>query len=319
MSLMLLLLAVLCAGTMGYAIQRGATCMVAAVDEVVNHRRATRLLSLIEAAAVVSGGLLLWRFLGHLPMQPSQFAVGVATILGGMLLGLGAFTARSCVFGAIARLGSGEWAYFLVPVGYFLGCVVFTSLVSQPQMAAAGMSPLFDIATILTLPIAGWAAFRLVVLTRHARTGKLAEHVWSPHIATAIIGLTFVIMLIAVGPWSYTEYLAEAARGMPRDAFSRSILLLSLLGGAILGGWTAGRIRTVPITAGSVVRCLLGGALMGLGSLMIPGGNDGLILVGIPLLHPYAWVALATMFATIAVSMITAKQLSYLAASKEKA
>ena len=42
---------------------------------------------------------------------------------------------------------------------------------------------------------------------------------------------------------------------------------------------------------------------MGWGSLLIPGGNDGLILVGMPLLWPYAWVAFATMCVTIGVAL----------------
>jgi len=43
---------------------------------------------------------------------------------------------------------------------------------------------------------------------------------------------------------------------------------------------------------------------MGWGSLLIPGGNDGLILVGMPLLWPYAWVAFAAMCATIAAALV---------------
>ena len=42
---------------------------------------------------------------------------------------------------------------------------------------------------------------------------------------------------------------------------------------------------------------------MAFGSLLIPGGNDGLILVGMPLLWPYAWAAFATMCLTIAAAM----------------
>jgi toxin CptA len=38
---------------------------------------------------------------------------------------------------------------------------------------------------------------------------------------------------------------------------------------------------------------------MGWGSLLLPGGNDGLILVGMPLAWPYAWLAFATMCVTI--------------------
>ena len=43
------LAAAVCVGLMGYAIQRGATCTVAAMDEVVTKRTGRRLLSLLEA------------------------------------------------------------------------------------------------------------------------------------------------------------------------------------------------------------------------------------------------------------------------------
>jgi toxin CptA len=49
-----------------------------------------------------------------------------------------------------------------------------------------------------------------------------------------------------------------------------------------------------------LARCLSGGILMGAGSLAIPGGNDGLVLTGLPLLWPHAWIAFATMCVSIA-------------------
>jgi toxin CptA len=42
---------------------------------------------------------------------------------------------------------------------------------------------------------------------------------------------------------------------------------------------------------------------MAWGSLLIPGSNDGLILIGIPLLRPYAWLAFATMCVTVAAAL----------------
>ena len=73
---------------------------------------------------------------------------------------------------------------------------------------------------------------------------------------------------------------------------------------AAWGGWTAGRFRSTRITAGQLLRCLAGGVLMGWGSLLIPGGNDGLILVGMPLLRPYAWVAFLAMCASIVTALL---------------
>ncbi len=46
---------------------------------------------------------------------------------------------------------------------------------------------------------------------------------------------------------------------------------------------------------------------MGWGSLLIPGGNDGLILVGIPLLWPYAWLAFFTMCVVIGIALVVEK------------
>jgi toxin CptA len=42
---------------------------------------------------------------------------------------------------------------------------------------------------------------------------------------------------------------------------------------------------------------------MAWGSLLIPGSNDGLILIGMPLLRPYAWLAFATMCVTVALAL----------------
>ena len=81
------------------------------------------------------------------------------------------------------------------------------------------------------------------------------------------------------------------------------MLAICLLAGAIVGGWTAGRFRPLRADAISAVRCLAGGALMGWGSLLIPGSNDGLILVGLPMLWPYAWAAVLTMCASIGIAL----------------
>src|SRR5947209_2838997 len=84
-------LAALCAVSMGYAIQRGATCTVAAVDEITTRRTFRRLESLLEASVWVAGGLLVAQSLQMLPNMPAGYASSVWTIAGGVLLGLGAW------------------------------------------------------------------------------------------------------------------------------------------------------------------------------------------------------------------------------------
>ena len=299
--------ALLCAGLMGYAIQRGATCTVAAMDEIVNHRRATRLVAIAEASIWVTGGLLLASLFGVLPMRPASYAVTGWTLLGGMLLGYGAYVNRACVFGAIARIGSGEWAYLMTPIGFFIGCWLIAVSGTGRAMRFGAVSLIFDASRLLLpflLALAGWRLWQAALAVRRER---FAAHVWAPHHATALIGITFVIMLLTVGAWAYTDVLAQIAHGMTAMVSSGLILLLALFAGALLGGWTAGRLSLRKPSLADIVRCLVGGLLMGWGSSLIPGGNDGLILIGLPLLLPYAWLAFGAMCVTITAAMVVAK------------
>ena len=99
-----------------------------------------------------------------------------------------------------------------------------------------------------------------------------------------------------MGPSSTVQRASVSCQG-------RLSLAACLLAGAIVGGWTAGRFRPLRLDAASALRCLAGGALMGWGSLLIPGSNDGLILVGLPMLWPYAWAAFLTMCVSIGIAL----------------
>lgn len=310
------LMAALCAATMGFAIQRGATCTVAAVDDVIQRRSASRLIALGEASMWVAGGLIVAQHLRWLAHAPAGYALTGWTVLGAALLGLGAFVNRACVFGAIARLGSGEWAYVATPLGFYFGCLSVSALFSPPV-------PHVLVSGSIVLAAPGWAAWLVMALLAWRiaqpllKTGRaplrqtVARHLWAPHTATTIIGITFLAMLLLAGAWAYTDVLSELAHGMMHSVLARALLLLCLLVGAVLGGWTAGRFRHTPVNALTVLRCLAGGVLMGWGSLLIPGGNDGLILVGMPLLWPYAWVAFATMCVLIGAAQWLQRRVSW--------
>jgi len=314
--------AAICAGLMGYAIQRGATCTVAAMDELVRKRSVNRLTSMVEASLWVVGGLLIAQSLQLLGKMPAGYAVTYVTILGGALLGLGAYVNKACVFGAIARLGSGEWAYLATPLGFYAGCVTHPYLFSfSAQQNLPYDSPVLQASSWVGLLFAAFMLWRLgrplfapsaasdtPAATTLQRIGQgLANRVWSPHAATTVIGISFFFMFLLVGAWAYTDVLAELARGMAGNLVARCVLVLALLAGAMLGGYTADRWRSTPVSFAQLSKCFSGGLLMGWGSLLIPGGNDGLILVGMPLLWPYAWVAFLTMCISIGTALLVEK------------
>jgi toxin CptA len=310
-------IALLAAAAMGYAIQRGGTCTVAAVDELLTRRSARRLLAMGEASLWVAGGLALADAVHALPAMPAAYPVSGWMFAGAVLLGLGAWVNGACVFGAIARLGSGDANYVATPLGYYAGCLSLGALSMRPAA-----SPLVDVSPVLqasglvalgfvvfaawrTLPPLAHSAFRPRDDARRANAGTaLAARVWAPHAATGVIGVTFVIILVLVGVWAYTDVLAQIAHGMSMRLALGIACLLALYAGALAGGWTAGRLQPTAPTLRGVARCFAGGVLMAWGSLLIPGSNDGLILIGMPLLRPYAWLAFATMCATIAAAML---------------
>jgi toxin CptA len=313
--------ALLCAGVMGFAVQRGATCAVAAVSEIIASHRCKRLTAMAEASLWVCGGLLIAQWLHWLPAMPSGYPVDALTVLGGVLLGLGAFVNGACVVGTIARLGSGQWAYLATLPGFYAGCLGLLALWPQSlHPVLAGASPVWRASPLLATLFLLFVAWRLSGLWRAVRHScataqaqqwhrRLGAPIWEPHHATTVIGLTFLILLLLAGAWSYTDVLADLAHGMAAMLPERALLSVGLLAGAMIGGMSSERFKGGSASLVQLVRCFAGGAIMGWGSLLIPGGNDGLLLVGMPLLWPYAWIAFGTMCVTIALAQLLQRRL----------
>ena len=310
--MILLLCGIVLVAIMGYAIQRGATCTVAAVDEILTSGRASRMLALLEASLWVLGGVLIGNALGLMPPMPAGYAITMWTVLGAAVLGLGAAVNGACVFGAVAQFGSGNWVFLATPVGFFLGSALGqTSTAPMLPQKLEQSAWAFHTPPWLAFVAAVWMLWRLMKplwqtrSDRQSRAQAFFNKVWQPHAATQVIGITFLFTLWLFGAWAYTDVLAEWAHGEFTNTAARSFFLVALWAGAALGGLTAGHFRSQRADAKGILRCLLGGALMGAGSVLIPGGNDGLILTGFPLLWPHAWLSLAVMCVTIVIYLKT--------------
>lgn len=303
MSVAAFLIALTAVGLMGFATQRGGTCTVAAVEEIFLEGRFQRLAALIEASLWVGGGFLLLSVAGLLTRMPVGYEAGAMTIAGGVLLGLGAFVNRTCAFGSIGRLGSGDLAFVGTLVGYFVGNLAVIRIASPSELA--GQSSLLQasvwfgllcvVLVIVRLCTLGWTIWRKRIAWH--------QHIWSPHVATTIIGLAFLVAYLSAGSWTYTDTIAELARGSTIEIMPRLLLFAALIAGAVIGAWTAGASKLIVPSLARASRHSTGGALMGAGGALVPGGNDGLILVGMPLLWPYAWLAFASMCATVYIAL----------------
>ena len=293
-------LALLCAALMGLAMQRGATCLVVAVEETLRTRRVRRAAALAEAALWACTGLLVLQAAGQPVPVGAGYGVTGWTLAGAVILGVGAVINGGCAVGAVARLGSGQWAYAATPVGFYLGCQLARATGAVPAPQAVAGAPLF----LSAAPALAWALLALL-LVRAAWALRRTPRGWGPHAATASIGVLFALLVALAGAWAYTDLLADLVQQMagarPLSRPMQWALAAALLGGALAGGWRAGTWRWPrPWPWLQTLRCLAGGALLGWGSLWVPGSNDGLLLLGLPLLWPHAWAALAVMVATIA-------------------
>ena len=120
-------------------------------------------------------------------------------------------------------------------------------------------------------------------------------------------GATAALILL-FGPLGYTstfEQIMEAGfgvRGWPTPV--RWVILASVLAGMLLSTVQRGTFRVDWRPRRSWVRNFSGGILMGLGVALIPGGNDALVLYGVPSLSPHALPAFLAMGIGVAAALI---------------
>ncbi len=287
---------ILCALLMGFLVPRSTTCAVAAVLEVLDRGRAWRFGGF--ALASLSAMVFLWPIAWFTPL-PIHFAPSIMPsaliILGGLVFGMGAALNGACVFGTLTKIVSGDTSYLFVLPGLWLGALVLglTGISVQPHM----MAPT-TLATPSTLPLLFWGgAFTLLVLTvwlflRHGKGNKA-----SAMVAIGVIGG----LLYTIHPaWNYSVAIHDFAQAIvSAPQHMADGLLPFLVGAACFGGVTstlaAGTFKLKSPSLRGSTGSMLGGFLMAFGLVMIPGGNDGLILFLLPSLIGSAALAYVAM------------------------
>lgn len=300
------LLAVPLALVAGFALQRGNICVVRAVREGVEARDWRMFYAILECAAWALAGLVLAEAAGLMrradwPAQPSMLLAA----LGGAMFGVGAMLNGACALGTVGRLASGEWGLLAMPAGFVLGAAAARGLglaapLTTSAASGATQMTLVLLALALFIVFRVWSAWR----TRAAALSTIRAPQWPPPLAMAVLGLANVALLSLVVSWPYTTLLVDLSQGRGMELALRGALALVLLAGAYAGARSAGRFAWRAPDFAGVLGSLVGGALMGAGAMLIPGGNDGLVLLGLPLLQPAAFAAYAAMACVIALGFV---------------
>lgn len=289
----------------GYASQRARTCAVSAAFEIAKRGRARRFTGYLFAAAcslLVLSLISLFDpglFTGLSNYWPSGW-----TALGGVVFAVGAYVNGRCSLGTIARLGSGDLSRIGTLLGMFGGISLGVSFMTNTVSGHAG--PAFaSLSPETRIMIALASMMLLAVLLRRIVPRGFNPAQWSIPRAMIVIGVVNGLLVWLARDWSYTTLFRHVARGDAGTAFG-GLVLLVLVGGAIVAGLVSRQLVWRSGTARDWLLAGAGGGLMGLGVVLVPGGNDTMLLVGLPLILPNLIAAYAVMYATlIALARIT--------------
>lgn len=287
----------LAAALLGAAAHRGGLCTVRAAAEVLTTRRAHILWSFLKASFWTTSFLALAAAAGHATPLAS-FSFEWIIVAGGLLFGIGAAMNGACALSTFARLSEGHVAMGFAPLGWLAGMAAVARVApGTPPAEQASALPGW-----LAMPAVVWIGAEGVRLARRLRRDGLGPGeaaAWPLSLAVLVIAGAYTALLLASAPWSFTSTaLCTARAGATTPCEATGLLWLlsgaafaGMLGSAVLRG--SFRLRRPRLRA--TLRHLGAGATMGAGAALIPGGNDGLILFGLPSLSPHslpAWLAI---------------------------
>jgi Sulphur transport len=285
-------IAILISFLMGLAIQRGGTCTVAAIHEIVHKRTANRVKALIETALWVLAGELILAKAGLFHLSIQNWQIIPATILGALLLGLGAFINGACTVGTIARIGNREWDFLAMIPGFFTGALVMGWLKTPDILPInIGMQSIPAIPSWILILVS-----TLILL----RIGTFIRKGLHPYVLTVLIGIFFLGLVAIDKAWSYTDLIIDLALFKDQGYIFRAFLFAALLLGAILSGsYQDSNNFSLKKLTPNVFKRFFGGAIMGIATIILPGSHDSLILLYMPMLLGYAWLGFVIMASTI--------------------
>jgi uncharacterized membrane protein YedE/YeeE len=316
-----LVIACVLAAILGFAAHRASVCTVRAIAELVSSRTGYILASIGKSmvwVVVITIPVLLLVPSAHANVSGWSFTG--AAVLGGFVFGVGAAINGACAYSTMARMVDGEGGMLVTVVAFALGIVCFATLVEwhwldRPVPAPALIGSLTGWALVVALAVALglWGIYEAARLWRTRPAGvRLHGLALAPQYrlssAAMLIGLCGAAIFLIYGSASYTvtlQQMVEALRGLRAfPAPERWLLLLAVLAGMLLSTLQRGSFRPDWRPRRLWLRNFCGGVLMGFGVALTPGGNDALVLYGIPSLSPHALPAFLAMALGIALGLL---------------
>jgi len=315
----LFLLSLSLAALLGFAAHRASVCSVKAVAEVIATGKAYLFASIGKSVLWVI--LITIPFLWLVPAARTSLVgwqFSSVALLGGLVFGIGAAINGACAISTLTRLADGQLRMLTTLGGFLAGAVCYVELLHRGWLSAPVPSPplvgsVLPWAVAVMIALLLWASYECARLWRTRPAGlRLRELLLATPYrlssAAMVIGLANGALYLIHGPWAYTvtlEQSVERILGMHDWPMSeRWMLFAAVLLGMILSNWHRGHYQIHWRPEPAWLKNIGGGILMGTGAAMVPGGNDALILYGIPSLSPHAIPAYIAMTVGIALALL---------------
>jgi hypothetical protein len=272
---------------LGFALNYGSICTVIATRELVSEKRPARFIAIVECAVWAA---LVYAIVETSPtMQRGWSSLGYI-VPAAILFGIGLHVNGACVFGSVGHFGNGDSEFVFTFFGIF-AVFYFESLFGLlPERSPASAPVPFEPVLLITALLA-------TLVLRLGVSFKSESNFWRLTVSMVAIGTTFTILAIIAPGFSITASFG-------------SVISIPLAGPMTLGCMFAGSLVSARFrrrrfelkwpTVNTIVWRTVGGTLMGMGALLIPGGNDTLLLIGFPMGAWQAALAYMLFVATLA-------------------
>jgi uncharacterized membrane protein YedE/YeeE len=321
------------AAVVGFSVHRASLCNVTGVAELLSTGRAHVLASFAKTMLwVIAVTFLVERLLPSGAVRHAHlWAVSGQALAGGFIFGVGAAVNGGCALGTLGRLGSGELRMLATLLGLFagmtgVGVAQEAGALAIPEASATGLPAPALLSVALPVLVGVWAVWELRRLWRTLDAGSgwkqtaLARK-YRLSSAAVLLGAANGVLLARFGSWTYTRTAGDSLNhvllGDPAPGPFRWVLFAALLGGVVASSLAQGDFAADWRPRAGWLVNLMGGALMGVGAALTPGGNDALILHAIPGGSPHAIPAYAALLIGTAAGLIAIRRVTGMAVEVE--
>ena len=293
----------------GILLQRGQFCFVSGFRQIYQQKSLRFLTALFIAISIQSIGFFALAELGLITIPTSQLPV-LATLLGGLIFGVGMVLANCCGSGAWFRSGEGALGSFITLITFSI-TMASTQTGSLKNMINGLTANPTEIDNIyLTFGISPWVfvAFlvliTLVLIKKTIRSDNASS--LTPFITSTFIGLLGIVawyfsaqagrnygFSIAVPSANVVQYLVT---GQQRYLNWGSLFVLGIIVGSFLSAKLAGNFTLSVPEPQDFLRRIVGGVLMGIGAALAGGCTVTNALVATAYFSWQGWLATLMIF-----------------------